>query len=277
MGRARPRPSLTVSRYVIREFMGLFLPIVAGFVLLYLIVDLFDRLNILLRHQATWWSAARYFAFKIPLMITQITPPAVLTSALLSLGMLSRRNEIIALRACGVSLPQTALPLLGLAAIISAGTLMWNETVVPYCTREYQYVNNVEIRKRPLRGILSDREIWYHGADGFYNINHIDARRETLVGLTIYRTDERFDLRRIVIAAAAHWTGSGWAVTNAVERTIGSDGTVRTEPVDGTQLVIQETLSDFLEVHREPEELSYLALRERIRELTRKGIDASNY
>ena len=42
-------------------------------------------------------------------------------------------------------------------------------------------------------------------------------------------------------------------------------------------MVIHETLDDFLEVHREPDELSYLDLRQRIHDLSRKGIDASSY
>jgi lipopolysaccharide export system permease protein len=196
---------------------------------------------------------------------------------LISLGMLSRRNEITALRASGVSLVQTATPLLALAAVLSIGVLVWNETVVPYCTQEYQYVNNIEIRKRPQRAILSDRDIWYHGADGFYNIEHIDPRRNTLYGVTVYRTDANLVLRSIVETPTVQWTGSGWESFGAVEHALGPDGEITTASLPPDQLLIRETLSDFLDVHREPEELNYLALRQRIKDLSRKGIDASVY
>lgn len=277
MTRTTTTPSFIVNRYLIGEFFALFVPIMAAFVILYLIVNFFDRLDILLRTHATPVAAFRYFLFKVPLILTQMMPPAVITAMLLSLGLLSRRNEIIALRASGISLGQMALPLVGLAAVISLATLAWNETVVPYCTREFQYVNNVEIRKRPQRGILSDREIWYHGANGFYNIDHIDARRQTLFGLTIYRTDSRFDVRAIIHAASARWTHNRWVATGAVLRTIDAQGNIATRALAPDELEMQETLSDFLEVQRDPDELSYLALRARIRDLTRKGIDASNY
>jgi len=253
------------------------LPIVAAFLLLYLIVDFFDRLDILLKNHATSAAAARYFLFKIPLMVTQTMPPAVLAALLLSLGTLSRRNEIVALRASGVSLLETALPLLTITLLISVGTLAWNETIVPYCTREYQYVNNIEIRKRQQRGILSDREIWYHGTDGFYNVEHIDPRQQELFGLTIYRTDSAFEPRSIIEVQTARWTGQRWLATGAVERTIGSDGQITTTALASDQLVLHETPNDFLEVHREPEELSYWALRQHIEDLSRKGIDASGY
>jgi lipopolysaccharide export system permease protein len=265
------------SRYLVRECLAVLLPVMLAFVILYLIVDFFDRLDILLKNHATAISAVRYFAFKVPLIITQIMPPAVLAAMLLSLGMLSRRNEIIAFRASGVSLLQTAFPLLVLAAALSVGTLLWNEAVVPYCTRAYQYVNNVEIRKRPRRGVLSQHEIWYHGADGFYNIDEIEPRKGLLLGLTIYRTDPEFNLRSIIEVPSARWTGSGWVTNGAVEHSVTFDGQIVTAHLATDQVVIHETLDDFLEVHREPDELSYLDLRQRIRDLSRKGIDASSY
>jgi len=275
----RTRPSIlsVTSRYLIRECMVVLTPVVLAFVLIYLIVDFFDRFDILLRSHAAPLAAVRYFLFKIPLMLTQIMPAAVLAAMLLSLGLLSRRNELVALRASGVSLLETAFPLVVLAATISVGTLVWNETIVPYCTRASQYINNVEIRKRPQRGILSERGIWYHGAEGFYSIDEIDPRRGMLRRLTIYQVSPDFELRRVIEVASARWTGHGWISSDAVEHTLGDDGQVHTRTLNPDEPIITESLGDFLEVRRDPDELSYGDLRQRMRELARKGIDPSGY
>jgi lipopolysaccharide export system permease protein len=269
-------PSSVINRYVGGQFLVLFVPILASFVMLYIIIDLFDRLDILLKHQASVAAATRYFVFKVPLMLTQITPPAVITAALLAFGMLGRRNEVIALRASGVSLVQTAAPVVVLAIAISVGALIWNETVVPYCSRRFQYVNNVEIRKRAIRGVLSDRAIWYHGADGFYNIDYVDRARATVYDLTVYHLDEAFHLDSVVVVPRLQWLGNRWQASGAVEHRLDGDGTADI-PIPSDAVSISETLDDFLEVQREPEELSYTALRQRIDELRRKGIDASHY
>lgn len=274
MSDSRYSPLSTLSRYLVGQFVAIFLPVTAAFVMLYVIIDLFDRLDILLKHEASVDAAARYFFFKIPLMLTQITPPAVIVSVLLSLGLLSRRNEIVAMRASGISLGQTALPLFLLAVGVSFLSLGWNETVVPYSSRKFQYVNNIEIRKRDLRGILSDREIWYHGGAGFYNIDHVDRQRRVVYGLVIYQFDDGFQLRSVLRIPRAEWKDGGW-VLEGVRHTIGTD--VLTTPIDAQSVSIPETLDDFLEVQREPEELSYGLLRKRITDLTRKGIDASHY
>lgn len=276
MGGSTTAPLSVVNRYVAGQFVALFVPILATFVLLYVIIDLFDRLDILLRNQASAGAAARYFLFKIPLMITQITPPAVITAVLLDFGMLGRRNEIVALRAGGVSLAQTAIPILALAGAISVGTLVWNETVVPYCSRKFQYVNNVEIRKRAIRGVLSDRAIWYRGADGFYNIDYVDRARQAVYDLTLYHLDDRYQLRSVVQVPRAQWADGRWEASGAIEYQLDGTG-FHSAVVAPEDLSIPETLDDFLEVQREPEELSFAALRDRIESLTHKGIDASHY
>jgi lipopolysaccharide export system permease protein len=208
-------------------------------------------------------------------MLTQIMPPAVITAALLTYGLMGRRNEIIALRSGGVSLMQTAAPVLVLSFAISVAALVWNETVVPYASRKFQYVNNIEIRKRALRGVLSERAIWYHGGDGFYHIDR-DREQQAVFDVTIYRLDSAFHpAQRRACRARIGATGDGRPPT-AVEYAM-TDGTVSGNPVPADGLRIGETLDDFLEVQREPEELSFAALRDRIDDLARKGIDASHY
>jgi lipopolysaccharide export system permease protein len=266
-----------ITRYLAREFLSLFGIILLCFVVLYLVIDFFDRLDVLLRNDATPALAVRYFIFKVPLMISQVTPAAVIAAVLLSLGMMARRNEIIAFRALGVSLWQMAAPLLVVSALISTASLVWEETVVPYSSRKFQYVNVVEIRKRPLRGLLSEREIWYHGRDGFYNIDHVDAERSALHGLTIYRLDSSFSPESIIEVATARWDGQRWLTARAIERRFPAGEQIVTRELAPGAVQIAESWEDFLDVRREPEELSFRALRQRIAILTRKGIDASAY
>lgn len=264
------------TRYLLRQFFGVFTPLMGAFVALYIIVDFLDRLDVLLRHDATLSAGIRYFLFKVPLMITQLLPAAALVSTLLSLGILARSNEIVAWRACGVGLWQTARPLLAAAALISVAALVWDETVVPYSTTQFEHVNRIEIRKKGKRSIFSERDLWYHGKAGFYNIDLVDARKSSLYGVTIYQLTPTFSVSSITQIRQAIWKGTSWDMIDVVEHRIDSDGNVQTAPSDDQAELLQEPLDDFLEVKREPEELSYLDLRRRIDGLSRKGIDASH-
>jgi len=277
MQRPRRIPVSVLSRYLLSEFWATFRLVLLAFIGLYLIIDLFERLSFFLKNDATLGAAVRYLAFKLPLIVTQMVPPAVVAGMLVSLGQLGRRNELTALRASGVSLYRIARPLLIAAATISALMLAWGETVVPLSMRRQQEVSTIEIRKQAPRALLGEKATWYHGAEGFYHIDFIDRPRQTLYGLVVYHVDEQFRLTHTTEIDSARWTGERWEIGDAVERRITRQREVLVVPVQGTLLLQQEKLEDFLEVFREPEELSYAMLSERIDSMTRKGIDASSY
>ncbi len=246
----------------------------AAFVGIYLIADFFDRLGTLLKHGASMGAIVRLFLYKVPLVITQVTPVAVLAAALVGLGLLARQNEFVALRACGVSIWQIVTPLLAVAAAISVGAFVWSEVVVPGSARRWHQIEYRDIRKRGDASAFLGRDVWYHGRAGFYRIDRVSLHRKTLYGLTIYQPGADFLPTRLIEIAAAVWTGSGWRLDNVRTREFDSTG-VREVPRPPSGFDLPETLDDFRTVSVEPEELSYGMLRRQIRELRHKGVDAS--
>lgn len=267
-------PLPVLSRYLLRQFLGFFIPILVGFVLLYLIVDLFSRMGILLKFNPPVRLVLLYFLFKIPLMVTQVTPPAVIAATLLGLGTLGRSNEIVALRAGGVSLLQTAKPVLGAALLISAAGLLWNETVVPYSSRECEKINDV-IRNRDPRTMWTG-EIWYRGKVGFYNIDHVDPDTQTLFGMSIFRLDADYQLQGVALVPRALWENGHWKLYGAIEQKLGQS-TLHAHQLAMDAELIPEPFEEFVAVQRKPEELSFFELRAWIQGLQEKGIDATPF
>ncbi len=269
--------SSLLSRYLRGEFLRLFCLCLLAFLCLYLIVDFFDRFDNFLKYAAPVSAIVRYFLFKLPIIVTQMVPLAVLTASLLSLGLLARRNELLALFACGVSLWQIARPLLGIATLLSLGTLAWNETIVPYCFHQARYINTVEIRKKAFTGLFHDKGFWYHGNSGFYHIDHFDSRQQTLFGLTIYTLDDNFQVRSLIEVPAARWREKRWHLDRAEEIRFTSDGQVTLHSLGINRVSLSETPEDFAMVERVAEELSYRQLRTYIQSLQRKGLSTTEY
>jgi len=269
----RRRVPPVLARHLVREFLRTFALTVAAFVAIYVIVDFFDRLDSFLRRDAPTGAVVRIFLFKLPLVLTQVTPVAVLAGGLVGLGLLARQNEFVALRACGVSIWQIAAPLLAVGALISVALLAWNETVVPYSAHRWHTIENLEIKKR-VATVFTGHDIWYHGRAGFYNIDRVVPRRNALYGLTVYQLGPDFSPARLIEAEAATWDGTGWQLAGARTREFGPEG-VREIPALPAGFVLPETFDDFRVISVEAEELSYGMLRRQINELRRKGVDAS--
>lgn len=79
-------------------------------------------------------SAAQFVLLSLPKQIFELTPAAALVGAMIGLGDLSRRSEIVALRAAGVSAWRLVLTLMGVGALVMLFDAFVGEYVAPQST-----------------------------------------------------------------------------------------------------------------------------------------------
>src|SRR3972149_1286274 len=93
-----------ITRYLARDFAQNFILGLGSFSATYLVVEFFERINVFIYNQAAWPTIGAYFLNKFPSILFQVAPAAVLLSSILTLGVMSRHNEIMAMKSGGVSL-----------------------------------------------------------------------------------------------------------------------------------------------------------------------------
>ncbi len=262
----------TLDIYLLRRFVGAFCATLVVVVLLHLMADVFGRVDNLMGNDATLSNAVQFFLYRLPLLISRSIGFAALFAAFLSLGALARRNELVALGTCGISLHRISVPLLVASLAISAGTFLWNETTVPLATRHAKFVYDVKVRKAQLQSVFHSRQIWIRSGDSFIRADDFDAEAGRLRGLSIYLTTPQFTLAGLIESPAASWDGVRWIPEGGSRWRFFDDGTVERLSLDG-KLPLNERPDDFHVFTRSPDEFSYAGLKERIRSLRRKGVD----
>ena len=263
-----------LDRYLMRGFVRIFVISLLVLTALYLIVDFFDRIDRLLQTGTPLWVSVRYFLYKLPLVMSRVFGFAALFSALFSLGILSRSQEITAIGAGGISLRRITLPLLFLSLLLSVFTFFWNEAVVPIFTRKAQQIYRTEIRKKQPQSLVGTKDIWIRGEEAFISINHFDTKRSVLEGVAIYLLNRDFSLKGLIVVPWARWNGTRWEAKGGIEWFFQPDGEMSMRQVD-TALPLTETPEDFKLLAREPEEFSFFDLRRQIADLKAKGIDTT--
>jgi lipopolysaccharide export system permease protein len=264
-------------RYLVEEFLRILVLCMAAFVVVYLIAEFTDLIDDFIKYKAPVDAIIRYFLVRIPMMIPEVMPIAVLAAMLLGLGGLSRHNELTAMRASGLSSAQIIAPLLGTCLLLSIGIFLWNEQVVPHFATREHYIHTVEIKKRQMQGLLGDQQIWAHGQDTFYNIQSFDPRTHTLVGITIYPIDPEFRLKGLVEIPRARWNGQSWSYRRGVEQRFLRGGEIKTVDLTGGTLDLREKPADLMAARRDAEEFSYADLARLIKNLRKKGLDTTEY
>src|SRR5205823_1373627 len=145
-------------------------------------IDLSDHL---FKGKATGMMVRRYLWYATPQFTYYVIPLAVLIGTLVTIGGLMKNSELTVMRACGISLYRTAMPLLLLALVGSAALFGLEERVLAFSNRKADAINDA-IRGRLPKTYSLNRQ-WIAATTGnIYQYLYFDSARQKLVALSIY-------------------------------------------------------------------------------------------
>jgi len=124
-----------LDAYVVREFFGMFLLVLASFVILMLVFTFFELVGDIIRNHVPLGMVGDYLFNLAPSMIYAITPLAVLISVLVTFGVLNRNSEIVAMKATGISLYRLVIPIVSISAILAIGLFVFDDYYLPAANR----------------------------------------------------------------------------------------------------------------------------------------------
>ncbi|MDH4096962.1 MAG: LPS export ABC transporter permease LptG [Nitrospira sp.] len=214
-------------RYILREYAKIFLMCFAGLMTIYMVIDFFEKVRRFLRYDSGVVPMLTYFALKIPAISFQVVPFAVLVATLLTLGLLSRSNEITALRSSGISLLWVTSPFLILAGGLAVILLAFSSTIIPLASGKAEEVRMIQIEKKPVPLTVQAPQPWARiGTDALMRVTTIDVGGKTLRGVRLFYFNQTFRLDQVVEAAEAQYAASGWVLRNGTRRQFALNHTV---------------------------------------------------
>lgn len=270
---------LLVDLYLLRTFFAYFLLLLGGFVVLFDAFTLFDLLADISRHHIPASVVINYFRYLVPLMVYQLTPLAALVGVLVTLGVLAKNNEVIALKASGVSLYRLTFPLLLAGAVLAGGMFLLDDTFLPYANQRQDALRN-QIKGRPAQTYFQPAHQWIFGeGTKLYNYALFDSDQNLFGGLNVFELDAAtFQMRRRIFADRARWEPevNAWILEKGWVRDF--DGTRITQyvPFRVYSLVeMTETPSYFKREVRQYYQMNWRQLRAYIDGLRQAGFDTS--
>jgi LPS export ABC transporter permease LptG/LPS export ABC transporter permease LptF len=277
--RAMAFPML-IDVYLLQQFFYYFFVLLAAFVLIFDAFTLFDLLGDIARNHVGALTVLSYFRYLVPLMVYQLAPLATLVATLVSLAILAKNNEVIALKASGVSLYRLVLPLLLAGLLVSGGLFLLDNTFLPYANQRQDALRN-EIKGRPAQTYFEPARQWIFGENSkIYNYELFDSDRQLFGGLNVFELDPTtFQIHRRIFATRATWEPSenAWILTGGWVRDFGADGQVaRYEPFKATTIAeLTEPPGYFRREVRQSFQMNWRQLGEYIASLRQAGFDTA--
>lgn len=265
-----------IDKYLLKQFLNfLFFSILSCWII-WLIVDIIEHIDLFIDRGASILLLAKYYLYYTPFIVFFLLPVAMLLSTLFCLGLLAKNNELIAMKATGISLYRILAPLFVLAFLISLLTIGVNELILPKTNYKKTEIRKVEIEKKKKEKNILFHNVFVQGEDNrIFFVNSFNSEKNEGKDVLVQKFEkgmlkEQIEAKRIV------WINTGWLFENGRYRIfIDSLGLSEKEsflPFDRLyRLDLKIKPLSFTQRQKEPEEMSYKELSKYIKVKKKAG------
>ncbi len=207
--------SYTLAKYLWWRFFTPLISCLIAFTFLFVIMDAFDVLQDFLSHGAPFRLLIDFFISRQPERLVVVAPIAFLLAALYTFSDLSKHNEVVAMRASGLSMVRLCL-FIWLSGFIGAGAVKYAmDSLVPEMTAHANYLEkkvgdaNLEVEMSRVLAYRSRA----HNRDWVFGRFEVEGAKENVV-VTQFRVDRTIDWEVRADRAIFTGDGSGWLFEN---------------------------------------------------------------
>jgi LPS export ABC transporter permease LptF/LPS export ABC transporter permease LptG len=264
--------------YLLRRFFSYFALLMLAFIFLFEAFTFFELLDDIARHRIAFFVVVDYFRYLTPYLLYQLAPLAALVATLVTIGVMSKNNEIVACKASGISLYRLAAPLF-LAGIVLASTMiLLDDTFLPYANQRQDALRN-QIKGRPAQTYAQPQR-WIFGDNAkVYNYDLFDPNQNLFGGLSVLEIDPTtFAIRRRVFASRARWSDAQnlWLLEAGWVRDFADGSVAKYEQFTVKDLPeLTEPPSYFHREVRQAYQMNWAELRRYAASLQKAGFDVS--
>ena len=266
-----------LTKYLIKEFFKLLLITQSVFITIYLIVDFLQKIDNFMEAHATKGAMLAYFLYKTPYVGIQMIPVATLISVILMFCLMKKNNELIALKASGMSVLKISLPVIYVSAGLTIAVFIISELIVPYASSKSQSVWYSAVKKKSHKRLYERSHIWYKGTNSIYGIQHFNEKQMIMHKPALYFFDDTFHLTKRIQAQKAVWSENKWILKQGIIQTPLPGGGYNLKKFEALQADIPETPETFLKPVKRPEEMSYWQLKRFAETVRLEGYDVTKY
>ncbi len=266
-----------LSKYLTKEFYKLLVLCQIIFLFIYLIIDFLQKIDNFINADVSKGLMIQYFLFKAPFVMVQMLPVATLIAIVIMFSLMKKKNEIVAIKACGLNIFKVAQPIIITSVFIGIALFFFSELVVPYSSSRSNEIWKFEVEKQDPGLFYGSNQIWYRGPDSIYWIRHFDNKRNIMERPTFYFFDRAFRLIKKIDGRRGFWEEDRWRIEDGIiQEAIGAED-YALKKFDTLYLDLTETPETFVKSMKKPEEMSYWQLQRYAERVHSEGYDNTRY
>lgn len=189
--------------YIIKKIFLTFIMVFISLLMIFYIINIIELIDDIIENKVAFFYIFKYVYYNTPNIIGFIIPVSVLTSVLLTYSVMSKNNEIIAIKVSGISLYRLTLPAIIFGIILSLLSFYLQEKIIPdYNKKARETLNiirnikvNTEIEYRDNWAIDRDNRIFFYSA--------FLKNKDIYIKFNLLSMNQNFEVKERIFAKSA--------------------------------------------------------------------------
>jgi lipopolysaccharide export system permease protein len=270
---------MTIYWYILKEYFKYVIGTIVLTVFMFVLFDFIHRTSKDFFKAAETIDIVRFYLYQVPGWVVQALPIAALLASVISMILLSRTNEITAMRAAGMGPFRIGTPLAMGGLVLSILSFAIGELVVPRFAQNVHYIQQVKFEGEKDEG-LADGARWTRDGQTLVNFADYDPITQTLTRVRLIDVRPNFRASRTIESDIAVYVPDkkSWTLTNARILSFKRTGTLEAiEEVGDIAIPLPLEPKKLKKDRRKPGELSYRELGEIVARGEKSGVDVLPY
>jgi len=266
------------DRYIVKKYFKIAFLVFFSILSIFVIITFFERIDNIYEHEKPIWLLFKYIWYFLPKMIYLILPITALTSVLLTFGLLTKSNEIMAMKACGISIYRLIIPIIIIALIFSFFSFFLQEKILPYSNRKAEEIWD-KINDVPPRTYRYLDRRWVFGkTNRIYHYTYFDPEKKLFNQLSIFEIDmKKWSLKRRIFARRGVLNGNLFLLKNTWLREFRKDQSLKFIKTPKLKLYSPESSDYFIKEWKAPDQMNFYELKKYINELEESGFETVKF
>lgn len=219
-----------LDKYIIKNLVKTYFFILLIFVGLYFMVDIFSNLSRVLKYRTPLSILSQYYLYSTPLILLRVSPISLLISTLYIFGELNKNNEIISIRASGLSILKLAFPVICFALVASTAMFLVQEKMLINSQKKVEDIKAQFMEKRITSDVV-EKNLAFTSGDMILFAQSFSPKEETLQNVIIFQENENKIITKKILCQKIIYEYGFWIGKDIIEYNLDEKGNITDIPI----------------------------------------------
>jgi lipopolysaccharide export system permease protein len=206
-------------KYITKNFIKIFLFTTITFAFIGIITELFREMDFYMKYKTSIYLMLFHTVSNMPWWLMQALPISTILALLFSLGNLSRRNEMTAIKAAGINMWKIIVLFMILSFIIGIGDFTVREFIIPKTSTYNEMISKelIQKKKSEYKTEFSNLIIFIPNNSRLI-IEYLNINKKIIKNIVMEKYNNKFIIERLILAKTGIFKNGTWILENGVLR-----------------------------------------------------------